>query len=99
MSFREGTELRDILNYIKLSTTTPGFGVSSMIDPVGLREAERNLSSPVVIDIEGVPLVTTLRLILDQIGLVYQVKDGVLIISSPNRIQELVPKKTAGASP
>ena len=34
------------------------------------------------LDLEGVPLKTTLRLMLKQLGLAYCVRDGVLIISS-----------------
>ena len=37
-------------------------------------------------DLEGVPLKTTLRLLLRQLGLAYCVRDGVLIISSPQVI-------------
>jgi hypothetical protein len=39
-------------------------------------------------DLEGVPLKTTLRLMLKQIGLAYCVRDGVLIISSVQGINE-----------
>jgi hypothetical protein len=38
--------------------------------------------SPVKINIDGVPLKTTLRLILKQLGLTYTVKDGFLMITS-----------------
>ena len=34
------------------------------------------------IDIEGIPLKTALRLILKQLGLAFQVKDGLLTITS-----------------
>ena len=39
-------------------------------------------------DLEGVPLKTTLRLMLKQLGLAYCVRDGVLIISSDQGISE-----------
>ncbi len=39
-------------------------------------------------DLEGVPLKTSLRLILKQLGLAYCVRDGVLIISSVQGIRE-----------
>jgi hypothetical protein len=40
------------------------------------------LTSPVTLDLEGVPLKTTLRLLLKQLGLTYTVKDGLLTITS-----------------
>jgi hypothetical protein len=47
-----------------------------------LQEAEKTLTSPVQLDLEGVPLKTTLRLLLKQLGLTYTVKDGMLTITS-----------------
>jgi hypothetical protein len=38
------------------------------------------------LDLEGIPLKTTLRLLLKQMGLAYCVRDGVLIISSTQGI-------------
>jgi hypothetical protein len=46
------------------------------------------LDSKVVIDLDGAPLKTSLRLILKQLGLAYCVRDGVLIISSVEGIHE-----------
>src|SRR5258707_4795193 len=40
------------------------------------------MTSPVTLDLEGVPLKTTLRLLLKQLGLTYTVKDGLLTITS-----------------
>ena len=40
------------------------------------------MTSVVTLDLEGVPLKTTLRLALKQLDLAYCVRDGVLIISS-----------------
>ena len=40
------------------------------------------MTSPVSLDLEGVPLKTTLRLMLKQLGLTYTVKDGFLMITS-----------------
>jgi hypothetical protein len=37
-------------------------------------------------DLEGIPLKTTLRLMLKQLGLAYCVRDGFLMISSPQAI-------------
>src|SRR5262249_39071445 len=49
---------------------------------VGLQEAEKTLTSPVTLDLEGVPLKATLRLLLKQLGLTYTVKGGLLTITS-----------------
>ncbi len=83
MSFANETPLDDVLKYIKQATTTPTFsGIPIYVDPLGLQEAERSLNSTVQIDLEGVPLKTTLRLILKQLGLTYTVKDGYMMITS-----------------
>src|SRR5262249_31468700 len=83
MSFANETPLDDVLKYIKQATTTPTFsGIPIYVDPIGLQEAERSLNSTIQIDLEGVPLKTTLRLMLKQLGLAYTVKDGFMIITS-----------------
>ena len=83
MPFGNETPLEEVLKYIKQSTTTPTFsGIPIYVDPIGLQEAERSINSTVQIDLEGVPLKTTLRLILKQLGLAYTVKDGFMIITS-----------------
>jgi hypothetical protein len=91
MSFANETPLEDVLKYIKSATQGPNdTGIPIYVDPVGLAEAEKTLTSPITMDLEGVPLKTTLRLMLKQLGLAYCVKEGVLYISSVNGIfQEL----------
>ncbi len=91
MSFAHETPLEDVLKYIKSATQGPNdTGIPTYVDPVGLAEAEQTLTSPITMDLEGVPLKTTLRLILKQLGLAYCVKEGVLYISSVEGIlQEL----------
>ena len=89
MSFADPTPLEDVLKYIKQATTTPNYaGIPIYVDPMGLEEATATLDSTVTLDLEGVPLKTTLRLMLKQIGLAYCVRDGVLIISSVQGINE-----------
>jgi tetratricopeptide (TPR) repeat protein len=83
MSFANETPLEDVLKYIK--SATQGLndnGIPIYVDPVGLNEAEKTMTSPVTLDLEGVPLKTTLRLLLKQLGLTYTVKDGLLTITS-----------------
>lgn len=85
MSFANETPLDDVLKYIKQATTTPTYsGIPIYVDPVGLQTAERSLNSTIQMDLEGVPLRRTLQLLLTQLGLVYYVEDGVLVITSPD---------------
>ena len=88
MNFANETPLDEVLKYIKQATTTAShLGLQIYVDPVGLQEAERSLNSTVQIELEGVPLKVTLRLILKQLGLAYCVRDDVLFISSPEDVQ------------
>ena len=89
MSFGKAAPLDDVLKYIKQATTTKtGSGIPIYVDPQGLKDAEVTQKSTVIIDLEGIPLKTSLRLILKQLGLAYCVRDGVLIISSVQGIRE-----------
>ena len=93
MSFNEETPLEDIVKYIKQVTTSKTYpGIPIYIDPLGLKDANVTVASTVrYMDLEGIPLKTTLRLMLKQVGLAYCIRDGVLIISSPQGIlDELV---------
>jgi tetratricopeptide (TPR) repeat protein len=83
MNFANETPLEDVLKYIKSATQGPNdSGIPIYVDPVGLQEAEKTLTSPITLDLEGVPLKTTLRLLLKQLTLTYTVKDGLLTITS-----------------
>ncbi|WP_435016153.1 sigma-70 family RNA polymerase sigma factor [Tundrisphaera sp. TA3] len=88
MKFPNETPLSDVLKYIQQVTQDEGAGLPKGIqiyaDPIGLQNADVTLDSPVSIDLEDIPLKTTLRLILEQLGLVYQVREGVLSIMSAN---------------
>lgn len=89
MSFAAATPLEDILKYVKQATTSPTFaGIPIYVDPKGLEDTGATLNSTVSIDLEHVRLKTTLRLFLKQLGLAYCVRDGVLIISSVEGINE-----------
>jgi hypothetical protein len=84
MKFPDETALDDILKHIKQSTTSSEFpnGIPIYVDPLGLQEAEKSLTSTVQIDLEGVPLRRTLQLVLKQLGLAYIVEDGMIYITS-----------------
>jgi hypothetical protein len=83
MSFPNETPIEDVLQYVQDATRTPdGWELPIYVDPVGLQEAEKTMTSPVTISLKRVPLQTTLRLMLEQLGLDYRVRDGILLISS-----------------
>ena len=84
MSFAEETPLEDVLKYVKQATTTKTYaGIPIYVDPVGLQEAEKSMTSTVRnMDLEGVPLRRTLQLLLKQLDLIYFVDDGILYITS-----------------
>ena len=86
MRFRTDTPLEDVLKFIESATHGPdGKGIPIYVDPLGLQDTERNMSSTVTIDLEGVALKTSLRLCLDQLGLSYSIRDGILLITSAER--------------
>jgi RNA polymerase sigma factor (sigma-70 family) len=84
MNFANETPLEVILEYIKESTKSAEFpnGLAIYIDPIGLQEAEKTMTSPVAIDLQGVPLRRTLYLVLKQLGLEYRVEDGMVYITA-----------------
>ncbi len=96
MPFPNDTPLGDVLEYLKQVTDDPprDRAMDVLVIPSGLKEAESTLDSTVRMDLEGVPLRTTLRLLLDQLGLACVVKDGRVVIHSSNGIRFL--KRYAG---
>jgi hypothetical protein len=82
MRFPTPTSLDNVLKYIKEMTTGPdGKGIPIYIDPIGLQEAEKSLSSTIQIDLQDVPLRTSLHLCLQQLDLMYEIKDGYIMIT------------------
>jgi hypothetical protein len=83
MNFPNDTPLEDVLKYIKQATAgQSGAAIPIYVYPQALQEAERTMTSPITIDLDGVPLRRTLQLVLKQLGLVYFVDDGVLCITN-----------------
>jgi hypothetical protein len=97
MAFADPTPLHQVLKHIKSATAGPNDQpIPIYVDPKGLEQAETSLDSTVTIDLRDVPLKTSLRLVLKQLGLAYCVRDGVLIISSVQGIhQELAEAASA----
>ncbi|WP_435011353.1 sigma-70 family RNA polymerase sigma factor [Tundrisphaera lichenicola] len=86
MNFPNETPLEDFLRYLKESTKSPEFpaGIPIYVDPQGLQDAEKTMASTISMDLDGVPIKTTLRLALKQLGLIYDVKNGMMYITSSN---------------
>lgn len=83
LRFPEETPLDDVLEYIRNTAIGPDRRrIPIYVDPPGLTEAEKTLTSSVQIDLEGVPLRTGLTLLLRQLGLTYLVRGGLLEITS-----------------
>ena len=83
MRFPQETPLEDVLKYIQSATRGPDDKrIPIYVEPVGLQEAEKSMTSTVAIELEGVALKTSLRLCLKQLCLSYSVRDGLLLITS-----------------
>jgi hypothetical protein len=85
MRFRDDTPFEKVLQYIKWASRGPdGMGIPIYVDVIalqkrGLPTAESTVRS---IDSEGVPLKTSLRLCLSQLDLQYEVRNGLLRITT-----------------
>ena len=81
MTFPNETPLEDVIKYIRSCTKSATYpeGIPIYVDPIGLQQAEKTMVSPVTFDLKQVALRTSLTLILKQLGMGYQVKDGLLI--------------------
>jgi Domain of unknown function (DUF4139) len=92
MSFNEDTPLEDVLKYIKQATSSSNYsGIPIYVDPIGLQEAEKSMRSTVRnINLEGVALKVSLKLLLNQLDLAYKVKDGLLTITSNESAEQAI---------
>ncbi len=83
MPYPNGIALTGLLSYIRSATRGPNDkGIPIYVDPVGLQEAEVTMTSPVKINLQEVALRTALRQALRQLGLSYEVRDGLLTITA-----------------
>jgi hypothetical protein len=89
LPFKTETSLEDVVKYVQSSTRSASFpdGIPIYVDPVGLQEAEKSMSSTVKIELAQVPLRMSLKLLLRQLSLAYQVKDGLLTINSLESVE------------
>jgi hypothetical protein len=92
VAFPKETPLEDMLKSVRAALRGKEKGepgVPIYVNPVALQEAEHTMKSPVEWDQEGVPLATSLRLMLDQVGLAYRVTlDGLVVVYCPGNNDE-----------
>jgi RNA polymerase sigma factor (sigma-70 family) len=89
MHFPQETSLEVVLKYVKEKTKdASGRSIPIYLDPVAFAEAEKTFDSPVTLDIDGLPLRTTLRLLLRQLNLEYRVRSGLLYIANADTFNE-----------
>jgi hypothetical protein len=96
MDWPEGTPLREAIEQIKDGTpASRGFprGLPIVVDPDGLREAGKSLSSPMAASPDDpgakpLSLRRKLRMILEPLGLAAEVKDGAIVITARSRVDE-----------
>jgi hypothetical protein len=83
MHFARETPLGDVLAFIGASAPlADGRRLPIFVDPIGLQDAEKTLRSPVQLELDGVPLETTLRLLLRQLDMEYEIREGLLQVVS-----------------
>lgn len=86
MHFLEPTQLEDVLKHVREATShVDGKGVAIYVDPIGLQETEKSMTSTVRLNRDDLPLKIGLRYCLRQLDLNYRVKDGYLQISSADQ--------------
>jgi len=80
----EKAPLEDVLKHIKKTTSKgqDGKGIPIYVDPLGLLEAEKTLTTPISFTAKGKPLKSSLERLLRSIDLTYVVKDGFLLVTS-----------------
>ena len=83
MPFSNETPLEEVIKYIKTATANDIMpqGIPIYIDPVGLQEAEKTMQSPITLNLDGVTLKRSLKLLLKQLDLTYTVKEGLMTIT------------------
>ncbi|MFO0953535.1 MAG: hypothetical protein U0835_20760 [Isosphaeraceae bacterium] len=90
MRFPQGVPLEQLLAYVETSTKSPATtsGLKILVDPVGLQEAGRTMTSKVNVDLPNAPLKVSLRASLSQLGLRYVVREGAVCITAKESVDE-----------
>jgi hypothetical protein len=94
MSFANPTPLEDVIKYIQQATAGPNSeGIPIYVNPVppaGINEEEKTswyeklMKTPITMNLEGVPLRRTLKLVADQLEMGYGIKDGMVMFTAPD---------------
>jgi hypothetical protein len=91
LDFGSETSLEEVRKFLISKTIDEAAGLPNGIpiyfDPEGLQDADKTMKSTIQISIQDVPLRTSLRLLLRQVGLNYRVVGGLLLISDEESIQ------------
>jgi RNA polymerase sigma factor (sigma-70 family) len=95
MNFANPTPLADVIRYIQQVTADPGgSGIQIYVDATMLgffnedkgaaKTYEELMKTPIVMNLENVPLRRVLKLIAEQIGMGYGIKDGMVTMRPPD---------------
>ncbi len=88
LRYPKGATLRRVVSDIKRAIKGPNdASIPVHVAPDGLKRGDKTMSSPVTMELKGVPLRTTLRLLLAQLGMGFYVEDGLLIISDQDSVE------------
>jgi hypothetical protein len=92
LTYADGAHLEAVLKEIKLrSTGWPKLksGIPIYVDPIGLQEAEKSMTSPVrrPLPVDRLTLGEHIRSVLGPLGLGYVVKDGFLMVTSSESLE------------
>ena len=83
MQFPNRIPLEEVLKYVRAATRGPNdAGIPFAFDDAGMKRAGQSLKSLVSIDVEDEPLKQSLGELLKPLGLWYEVRKGVLTITS-----------------
>jgi hypothetical protein len=87
--YPEGGNLEVLLKHIKKVTTDEKYpGIPIYVDPFGLSEVDKTMSTKVALDFKQQSIRSVLHYSLRPLGLSYDVRDGFLMISSRTGILE-----------
>jgi RNA polymerase sigma factor (sigma-70 family) len=89
MQFPDETPLEEVLKYIRSATAGPdGEGIPIYVDPVGLEMINQTMQSPIKMDLKGVPLRQTLKLVAGQLGMFYGIRDGLVTLTGADFMRQ-----------
>jgi len=82
--FPDPTSLEEVVEFLKRVSVNPNLpsGISFSVDPRGLERAGTSMEAKVRMKSDDLPLRESLRRILSQVGLVFEVNDGQVTITS-----------------